>query len=108
MGYYTDHRIKIYSEGMKPILLKDLNNHKRRIGKITGYLYDTFDCQIKWYKCNDQMKEYSKEYPNLIFEITGYGEEVQDIWRTYYKNGKSQNERAIVSFAEFNPLLLCE
>jgi hypothetical protein len=48
------------------------------------------------------MNEISKEYPNVIFELSGEGEESGDVWKNYYMNGKVQKCQARIVFDEFD------
>lgn len=48
------------------------------------------DCDnMKWYDHHEDMCELSKRYPNLLLWLTGNGEESGDIWKAWYRNGKS-------------------
>lgn len=40
---------------------------------------------------DEDMKEYSKKYPDLVFELAWTGEEKTDLGSTYYKDGKMQH-----------------
>lgn len=33
------------------------------------------------------MLRYSLEYPDVTFTLTGHGEETEDVWRKWYKDG---------------------
>jgi len=94
MGYYTHHSLKI-TEG------DDGTDHKAAISELSDYDY-CFDDQIKWYDCEDNMREYSKKYPDTVFSIEGEGEEAGDLWHAFYKNGKMQLCRAQVTFAPYD------
>lgn len=37
------------------------------------------------------MNEFSLKYPNMVFEVSGTGDDAEDRWSTYYKNGKMQH-----------------
>jgi hypothetical protein len=56
-----------------------------------------------WYDAEENLVEYSKKYPELIFDLYGEGEETLDAWHCYVQNGKSQKDRAVISFTGFNP-----
>ena len=95
MGYYTNHELQII-EG-------DVDNvdFESEISKEAGYSW-CFDDSIKWYNCHNDMKNFSKKYPNTIFKIIGEGEEAGDIWHAYFQNGKMQLCEAQITFEEFN------
>ena len=43
--------------------------------------------ELRWYDHEDDMKEFSKRYPNLLFKLSGTGESNGDIWIQYYHDG---------------------
>jgi len=57
----------------------------------------------KWYNYKDNLKEFSKKYPDAIFCLHGKGEENGDIWNLYAKNGKVQLEKAQIVIAPYDP-----
>ena len=96
MGYYTKHNLSIINESNSNLDL-DLNDHKEAISKSADYQY-CFEDSIKWYQHEQHMRTYSKQYPNLIFELIGEGEESGDLWKEYYKNGKMQRSKAAIAY----------
>ena len=48
------------------------------------FCYETY----KWYTCEEDMSEFSKSYPDLIFIIDGQGEEYEDLWQAVIRNGR--------------------
>lgn len=50
----------------------------------------TCSWEAKYYSHEGTFLELSKRYPNVVFQLTGYGEEQIDIWRKYFKDGKMQ------------------
>jgi hypothetical protein len=52
----------------------------------------TADC-CKWYDCDE----------DILFVLERDGKESDDIWRSYYKNGKMQRVRAIIAFESYDP-----
>jgi len=106
MGYYTQHTLQVRKmKNGKPVgKVMDSERHEKAIESYSeypqGYLWG--DVQ-KWYGCDDDMTRYSKDYPDTLFIVTGYGEEDGDIWKAYYYRGKMQREQAKLSFSRFNP-----
>jgi len=43
----------------------------------------------KWYDWDEDMLAISEKYPELKFTLDGNGDEVDDVWRAFYKGGKS-------------------
>ena len=56
----------------------------------------------KWYEHEEEVAQFSKIYPDVLFELHGEGEESGDIWKKYFKNGKIQICNAKIIFDEFD------
>lgn len=95
MGYYTSHKLSIISGN------DGFTDYEQEITDSTDYS-SLFDESIKWYDCEKDMKAYSKKHPNVVFCIDGKGEESGDIWRAYFKNGKTFRTKAVLVFEEFS------
>ena len=99
MGYYTNYGLEIIEGDSNEI------DHEQGIEEYTDY-NNVFGEEIKWYNCHEDMIAYSKKYPNTVFCITGEGEEAGDLWKTYFKNGQSQQVKAKIVYDEYNADLL--
>lgn len=53
---------------------------------------------IKWYDHYDEMVALSKEFPSLYFELEGFGEERDDMWREYFHNGDGMHSDAKITY----------
>lgn len=93
MGYYTD-----YALTAEPNIVDD--EFAELFHRTTQYWLN--EGEIKWYNHDEDMIEISKLYPDVLFTLDGNGEDVGDIWRTYYKNGKMQETKAKFMFDEFD------
>jgi hypothetical protein len=60
----------------------------------------------KWYDHQKDMRSFSRKYPEVLFILSGEGEESGDMWRAYFKNGKMQFVKAKIVFDDFNAALL--
>jgi hypothetical protein len=99
MGYYTTYHLDI--KGQIPF---DEDDIFEEIEVISGYELDGgVAYQVKWYGHDEDMTEISKKHPDLLFTLDGEGEESGDIWRKYYKNGKSQYSKPEIKFDDFDP-----
>jgi hypothetical protein len=58
--------------------------------------------EIKWYNHEEEMKELSKKFPDIVFRLHGEGEENDDIWYKYFKNGKMQSCYATLHFDDYS------
>jgi len=56
-----------------------------------------------WYKFSDDIAKLSLKFPDVLFILSGEGEESGDIWRAYYRNGYEQKVEARLIFDPFDP-----
>lgn len=98
MGYYTSYSLSIHEEGDRYVYIEDAKK------EITEYHnYNPFIEANKWYKHEEDMRRLSREYPNTVFILEGNGEDSGDMWMKYFKNGKMQEAKAIITYPEFDP-----
>lgn len=107
MGYYTRYELKIVHKDNN----KNINNPSNFIRILKNECEDADYAldedgytreETKWYTYNDDLKKFSKKYNNLIFILTGIGEEGDDIWREYFNNGKSHYTKAKLAFDDYD------
>jgi len=55
-----------------------------------------------YWDCEEDMKAISEMYPDIVFQLTGQGQIPDDMWRQYFKNGKSHKVDAIVTYPPFD------
>ena len=104
MGYYTYYSINVINanevsrerliaaskdlfhslEGDDTYFDSDLYEHNPTINPFDW----VSDDEMKWYECEDDMVKLSRDYPELVFEVEGQGEDRDDNWRAYFANGK--------------------
>jgi hypothetical protein len=56
----------------------------------------------KWYEHEDDMRQLSSRFPDILFTLSGKGEENEDIWVKYFKGGRMQVSRATIAFEGFD------
>lgn len=99
MGYYTDFIIKVEGEKMSDDIVNAITN-------ISQYEFEWYNDEIstysKWYNCDDDMRKLSELFPDKLFRVDGQGEDPDDIWRLYWKNGKVQESKRIVLYEPFD------
>lgn len=102
MGYCTDY--KLTTKPRKELSLDDLETMSGGYcwDEDMGHSYSLYDA--KWYDHEAHMKKFSKKKDNkdLLFILSGEGEESGDLWQAYYKNGKSVHYQATLTFPEFD------
>ena len=100
MGYNTRYKLNIHSsenEDERFMAEQALENDE----DLRGFYHESAD-NCKWYEHENAMKGFSKNYPRVVFLLSGEGEGSGDIWNKYFQNGKMQEERAVISYGEFN------
>ena len=104
MGYETAFSLDIADEGDKDFneMISEFRNVSKKIADAIdedGYCNnDTSD----WSDYDDRLKEFSKKYPDAVFILNGDGEEEDDEWFTYYKNGKLQHCPKRIEYDEYD------
>lgn len=112
MGYYTDFHMDIRNK-LGELITKESPEY----GKISvafnkiflgrdydadsdnDYLEDVLDvANWKWYECDKDMAELSKQFSEYTFVLEGDGEEKQDWWIHWWENGyQSGSEAEIIA-----------
>jgi len=94
MGYYTDFELSFDSKDNKQVM--------ESLSEISGYAWYNYTVNGKWYKWKENMKELSLLYPDVLFDLSGRGEESDDLWGAYFKGGKAQTCEAKITFDKFD------
>jgi hypothetical protein len=95
MGYYTNFELVVPAEIASAVedAIFDLTGYRFR----NGYLND-----VKWYNWSVHMRDISAQFPDYLITLHGSGEESDDLWRAYFKNGLSQYAGAIITYDDFD------
>jgi len=107
MGYYTKYNIdKIQPKLTKEEHLKIADFICRKLfgesAKIGDDIRDYLDERMQWYDFEDDITELSLKYPDKLFLFSGEGEEANDVWKKYFKNGKSFSPTKTIIWEEFD------
>lgn len=102
MGYYTRHELTVINGDNE-------TDYEQEISDTTdGYdKHWLWGSETKWYDCQKDMIKYSKKHPDVTFLIDGEGEEIGDIWKAWFKNGKKFYSKVSLVFDEYNEDKLC-
>ena len=99
MGYYTQFSITLEDgpEEQYGRMLKDIDDILG-CGDMSAFeaVY------AKWYRIEEDMERLSRKYPDITVRIYGDGEESDDLWQTFWHNGRQFSER--VHFACYNDI----
>ena len=100
MGYYTDYTLTVKNvpEEMAPALKYALTED---IG-MEWWDDESYFANAKWYDHDKDMKALSLRFPGVLFELYGDGEESDDMWYTYYKDGKMQYCPVKITFEPYD------
>lgn len=97
MGYYTDFELSFDTRKVSDFAVEEFLN------ETTGYDWSNFYLSgVKWYAHHEHMTLLSKKYPEVLFELSGEGEESGDLWKAYYLAGKCQDVKAKVVYDPFD------
>ena len=107
MGYYTyfememenlDDNSNVTEEEVVETLIKESTwfDEWDRGKDFEELFYDG----LKWYDWEDDMKAVSLSLPNVVFTLTGRGEEYDDLWRCFFYKGRSFYSPAKIIYDE--------
>ena len=118
MGYYTDYslnvaKINVSDDSYRVTTQMFPDSDRERLDKEVELMnvFDDGDSEYgwtvsaKWYNYRMDMCLLSKKFPDILFELQGYGEEREDMWIEYFYNGEYQRCVASISYDDFKKFL---
>lgn len=97
MGYYTDFKLTILNND------EDVLGLIEELEEVSTYPWSDLSLYgAKWYGWEVDMRLISKKFPSVLFKLSGEGEETGDIWEAYFKDGKMQLCKAVITFEPFD------
>lgn len=113
MGYYTDYALYVhhYSVERKETIGVSLPDGikgaiEEEVERMEVMEYGDVDCgyfcSAKWYDHDRDMCLLSLKFPTVLFELSGSGDESDDLWVAYYHAGKMQYCPGKVVYDEFD------
>lgn len=99
MGYYTEYTL----ETEEPELEEEI---AEAIAAESGYNVNIFQtCDYyKWYDHEEDMIKVSRKFPEVVFVLSGKGEDQNDLWKKRFVDGQVDEVRAEISYPDFPPL----
>ena len=88
MGYETYFELTV-EKGHEELIVELRKDNEEATWALEEDGFGTEPC--RWYDYEEDLIEFSKKHPEVLFTLYGNGEESEDIWYSYYKNGKMQN-----------------
>lgn len=103
MGYHTYFTIDWdgFEEDMDKEIHKILDSQDE-------FKYNLENNDATWYDHEKDMKELSIKFPLIVFELHGEGDESEDLWYKYFKNGKMQFAPVRLEYDEYDEYKLEE
>lgn len=112
MGYYTNYDLNISPHGRDVIPEDEISELEREIDLVDvfegGNATDGYYCNAKWYDHDEDMMRLSGRFPDILFSLHGDGENQEDMWDTYYLNGRMQYCGAEITYPPFDESQLSE
>lgn len=107
MGYYTTYNLEI-KENRSNLSEVELNekliNELEKRDVLDYALDENLESTdgVKWYDHEETMRIISKKIPDVLFALSGEGEEQGDVWNKYFMNGKMHACHAEMIIPEFD------
>ncbi|MGM0815336.1 MAG: hypothetical protein ACQEUO_07410 [Bacillota bacterium] len=99
MGYYTNFEVEMDKD--EDLVREYVNNISPRKECLVAAFNGCGD-DMKWYECDEDVLEVSRQFPEVLITVKGDGESSRDFWKTYFKNGKMQHCQGRVVYDEFD------
>lgn len=110
MGTLTNYKISFMHFGKNKMpreadvvnALNKINPYDFEVGEDESpLLEDFFEESIKWYDHVEDMIKLSKVFPETLFILDGWGEEIGDVWRDLYMDGERVVADLMFTFSDF-------
>lgn len=104
MGYYSYYSLDVDtadSNHLKEDIIADLINENTEAESALNADGQTIN-EAKWYESEDDMRQFSKKYPDVLFILFRYGQVLGDVEKSYFKNGRMKSCSANVSYPSFD------
>ena len=102
MSYQTSHYLKISDDGPDiaevAAMLTEIASGKSPEDSGYGMCQHAWEFTLegdpaKWHESTEHMTRVSERWPEVLFNLHGDGEDSEDLWVAYFRNGQMQMER---------------
>lgn len=102
MGYYTDYEVTVsnldnVNQGVKIVTMLDIHYYDFSNDGVNL----SFTCNGKWYDWKEDCIRVSLQYPKILIELHGVGEDRDDRWKARIRHGDCETVSAKIVFDEF-------
>lgn len=103
MSYQTTYTLEVnnLSNEKFDTYIEILDTPEAVVEKVLDKKY-IFNGEGSWRGFDSDMKTVSAFFPNVLFTLTGAGEEADDLWRAYFLDGKMQHVHAEIFYPGFD------
>src|SRR5258708_2298192 len=107
MGYYTCFSLNVMTADNSTIhreaeaIIAKLRETNENANYALGE-DGAMEMDAKWYDYSEELREFSKLYPDALLVLYGEGESTGDFWYSYIRDGKAQYTPARIEFDEFD------
>lgn len=106
MAYNTEYSLSVLDLGEGDVELEDIEQLLEEAGspRAHGLLYAAYTegLTTSWYDHELDMRELSRRTPGVVYALYGRGDEDDDLWIKYFKDGKMQECRATIVFDPYD------
>lgn len=105
MGYYTCYTLRVKDAGSCSFEELDAAIEKtNRDLEFASWKEDQywFGSELAWDNHENDMVKLSKQFPEIIFVLSGAGDMPEDLWKKYFRNGLIQRAPANITYDEFD------
>jgi hypothetical protein len=105
MGYHTYYNVNLIPDDRRMEIIEDLRNtyESARWG-LDEHGYCNQD--MSWYSWNEDIRKFSEKYPDVLFVVDGEGDDTEDLWISYFQNGKNQHVQARIIYDPYDPEMM--
>jgi hypothetical protein len=101
MGYYTKYNLEVEGgKGSAQLIGELINSNKDARAAILRDGNTKNKCM--WSCHENDLKEFSKKYPNNTFILSGEGEDFPDLWKKRFINGEMARVDAVITYPDFD------